>query len=164
MVLDKTKEWYLNRSNVALIKQGVVTMKVGLTAGEGFLVGMFAKTIAATMFYPITRVKVMSMGQKKKKNESRSKKHISGGEEGAVEGRILSPIEVAKKLWKEDGLAGFFNGIEGQVANASLKQALMLMVKEEIEMMVFRLFMPAHFESLKAAAAAKIASANGQHN
>ena len=88
---------------------------------------------------------------------SQKKKQAKEGEKGETE--LLGAVDMAKKVLRTDGWRGFFYGIEGQVTNASLKQALNLMVKERIQLLVFAVLMPSHLKVMAAKAAAKAAAA-----
>jgi hypothetical protein len=149
-VFDQTKDFVLNLVNKSAhskhTKSGGAanTFKViiGLTVAQGFFIGMFGKFVAATLCYPLTRIKVMCQAQTKKAKKG----SISGNDE--LE-RTLSPIEMAKKVFRTDGIGGFFYGVEGQVFNAALKQGLNFMVKERIQLLLLAIWMPAKLKEMK---------------
>ena len=100
--------------------------QIALSTVEGFAIGLSSKFIAATVCYPITRVKVMAIAQSKQKKGEKAK----------------SGFEIASEVYQKDGFAGFYYGLEGQVSNAALKYGLNMMIKERIQLLLYWLLLP----------------------
>jgi hypothetical protein len=157
-IYDGLKEVWLRRLNAAAASAGVsvsgakAKVRVGLGPGQAFWLGLGSKLIASTVCYPLTRVKQMCQAQTK-----RSKSRAPGpeGPDGAEGTPPLSMVDMARKVYEEDGLRGFLYGIEGQVFNASLKAALNRMVKERIQLLIFLLLFPQRYRRMRDAAAAQ---------
>jgi hypothetical protein len=144
------KDLVLARTNKQAVSAGG-KVSVGLSITQGFFVGMLSKAIAASTCYPITRIKVMCMSQTKKSK----KKAPAAGEEGAgAPAKLLTPMQMARKVHAEGGWKAFFYGLEGQVFNASLKQALMFTVKENIQVLLLAIFLPEKLKAMRLKAAA----------
>uniref|UniRef100_A0A7C9EUR3 Uncharacterized protein n=1 Tax=Opuntia streptacantha TaxID=393608 RepID=A0A7C9EUR3_OPUST len=93
-----------------------------LSASAAFLLGALSKTIATCLTYPAIRCKVViqaseSEAEKSSGNKSKAKKTIS---------------RVAYNIWKNEGIPGFFKGLEAQILKTVLSSALLLMIKEKI--------------------------------
>ena len=144
-IFEGIKDAWLKRQNLSAAKLREV--HVGLNALEAFWLGLFSKLIASTICYPLTRIKQMCQAQTK-----RSK--LRNTEEGNVETKPLSMLEMSQNVWQRDGWRGFVYGIEGQVFNASLKAALNRSVKERIQILVFFLLFPQRFREMRAKALA----------
>lgn len=93
-----------------------------LSASTAFLLGALSKTIATCLTYPAIRCKIViqaaeSEAEKSSENKSKAKKTIS---------------RVAYNIWKNEGIPGFFKGLEAQILKTVLSSALLLMIKEKI--------------------------------
>ena len=97
------------------------------------MIGIFSKACAATICFPMTRLKVMGTTQRKAKKGQ----------------KLRGTFEIAGDLLKTDGIKGFYYGVEGQVFNASVKQGLTVMLKERIEFATFMLLMPSYLARLQ---------------
>lgn len=143
-IYDTIKNAWLRRTNRK--SAGAGSIRIGLTAGQAFWLGLGSKLIASTVCYPLTRVKQMCQAQTKRS------KHRQECQKGDVAAAPLNMFEMAMKVYRADGLRGFVYGIEGQVFNASLKAALNRMVKERIQVLVFFLLFPSRFRKMREAA------------
>jgi hypothetical protein len=159
---DQTKDFllnYLNRSALAAhLKSGGTDANfkvlVGLSVAQGFFVGMWAKFVAATSCYPLTLTRVKVMSQSSKKKKASTGEGETKGEGQGEEPKILTAFEMAAKVYREDGFAGFYYGLEGQVVNAMLKQGINFMVKERINLFLMAMLMPTEYKAMKARALA----------
>jgi len=142
-IYDTIKNAWLRRTNR---KKNTVSIRIGLTAGQAFWLGLGSKLIASTVCYPLTRVKQMCQAQTKRPK----RRHEC--QKGDVAAEPLNMFEMAMKVYRADGLRGFVYGIEGQVFNASLKAALNRMVKERIQVLIFFLLFPNRFRKMREAA------------
>ena len=105
-IYDTIKEIWLRRVNLSA-KQHQAQVRIGLTAGQAFWLGLGSKLIASTVCYPLTRVKQMCQAQTK-----RSKTRQGATKDGEV--APLNMFQMAMQVYKADGLQGFVYGIEGQ--------------------------------------------------
>ena len=106
---------------------------LNVSAGPAFLLGILSKGCAATICFPLTRLKVMGTTQRKAKDGQ----------------KLRGTFELASDVMQSDGIKGFYYGVEGQVFNASVKQGLTMMLKERIEYVTFRLLMPSYLKTLQ---------------
>ncbi|CAE7246959.1 RABEPK [Symbiodinium microadriaticum] len=113
-IYDTIKNAWLRRTNRK--NAGAGSIRIGLTAGQAFWLGLGSKLIASTVCYPLTRVKQMCQAQTKRS------KHRQECQKGDVAAAPLNMFEMAMKVYRADGLRGFVYGIEGQVFNARLQQ------------------------------------------
>ncbi|KAK8959884.1 Peroxisomal adenine nucleotide carrier 1 [Platanthera guangdongensis] len=92
-----------------------------LSAFSAFLLGAISKSLATIITYPLIRCKVMIQASDHEdgpgKPKPKSQKTIPG---------VLSSI------WKEEGVPGFFKGLQAQILKTVLSSALLLMIKEKI--------------------------------
>lgn len=144
----------------ALILQRVAARhpgkRVALTTAQAFLLGAVAKAIATVVTFPYIRAKVVLQAAKAgRRTCSRDAAEAgaaagsgAGGGGGGGEGeqggaddplRVLpsdSAPEVLRKLAAADGVHGWYKGMAPQLLKGVLAAALMLSVKERIEVVV----------------------------
>lgn len=156
-VFDQTKDFLLKYVNTGALKrhlakggvENTFKVAVGLSLVQGFFVGMWAKLIAASSCYPLTLTRVKVMSQASKKGKKAGDQSKSG-----TEPETLGVFEMASKVYREDGIRGFYYGLEGQVVNAMLKQGINFMVKERINLFLMMFLMPGEYKAMIARAAA----------
>ena len=146
---DTIKAAWLRRMN----QNNAKGVRIGLTAGQAFWLGLGSKLISSTICYPLTRVKQMCQAQTKRSKISKGRQQQSKKQQGDVSDTVpLSMFEMAMRVYKADGLRGFVYGIEGQVFNASIKAALNRMVKERIQIFLLFFLFPHQFRKMREAA------------
>lgn len=117
---------------------------VALSAGQAFLVGVVAKSIATLITYPYIRVKTVMQALSKREADSAADE-AAGAEAGSDGGQSARPARPKRKLntkmgtWEvlqyilsTEGLSGVFKGLQPQLFRSVLASALMLMLKERI--------------------------------
>lgn len=119
-VFDQLKNKLLN-SRVAS-KTGSNSSPEALSASTAFFLGALSKTIATILTYPAIRCKIViqaaeTESEKAPENKRKARKTIS---------------RVSYNIWKNEGIPGFFKGIEAQILKTVLSSALLLMIKEKI--------------------------------
>lgn len=101
-----------------------------LTAFQAFLIGAFSKTIATVITYPAIRAKVML--QAAESDEDKVLRLNSSTTNLKVRRRARSMVEAFHQIWAEEGLKGYFKGLNAQIVKTVLSAALMLMIKEKV--------------------------------
>lgn len=84
-----------------------------LTAAESFLLGMVARTVATVVVFPYVRAKVMMQTAKEREETT-------------------SIVALLTKIYQEQGLKGWFQGLGPELTRGIFSAALMLMIKEQI--------------------------------
>ncbi|KAL7144667.1 hypothetical protein ABFS83_07G028200 [Erythranthe nasuta] len=93
-----------------------------LSAFSAFVLGAVSKCIATCLTYPAIRCKVMIQSAKSDENDDvktqpRSRRTVSG---------------TVYSVWENEGISGFFKGLQAQMLKTVLTSALLLMIKEKI--------------------------------
>ncbi|RAL52489.1 unnamed protein product [Cuscuta campestris] len=121
-VFDQLKQHLLkDQQHTSTGKKG--SSPVVLSAFSAFLLGALSKTIATVITFPAIRCKVMIQvadmngegGDKKSKSKPRK-----------------TLLGVAGSILRNEGILGFFKGLQAQILKTVLSSALLLMIKEKI--------------------------------
>ncbi|KAL7105180.1 hypothetical protein ACP275_07G028500 [Erythranthe tilingii] len=93
-----------------------------LSAFSAFVLGAVSKCIATCLTYPAIRCKVMIQSAKSDENDEgktqpRSRRTVSG---------------TVYSVWENEGISGFFKGLQAQMLKTVLTSALLLTIKEKI--------------------------------
>mmetsp|Transcript_1096 Transcript_1096/g.2578 ORF Transcript_1096/g.2578 Transcript_1096/m.2578 type:complete len:308 (+) Transcript_1096:348-1271(+) len=102
--------------------------KKSLSAGEAFLLGMVARTIATIAVFPFLRAKVVMQTRKKKESSS------DDGDDD-IENNDNQGTSIMSMLWEmyqTDGVGGLYQGLGPELTRGVFSAALMLMIKEQI--------------------------------
>ncbi|KAH8831624.1 mitochondrial carrier [Flagelloscypha sp. PMI_526] len=89
-----------------------------LTSGQIFLVGALSKTMATVVTYPYIMAKV--------RIQARSSDQGANGEDPGA-------VEILTKVLRNEGLVGWYQGMQAQITKAVLSQALLFWSKEQFE-------------------------------
>lgn len=120
-----------------------------LTPMRAFLVGALSKTLATVVTYPYIMAKVRL--QAKYDDEEPAAQHAGAPLEKGPAPDVTKPIsstnppyprphkhhkyngavDVLRKVYKEEGIRGWYNGMQAQITKAVLSQALLFMYKEQ---------------------------------
>ncbi|CAO2821857.1 unnamed protein product [Amaranthus hypochondriacus] len=93
-----------------------------LSASTAFLLGALSKTIATCLTYPAIRCKVViQAAETEEENLTEAQKKAR---------KTLS--KVFFNIWKNEGILGYFKGLQAQIIKTVLSSALLLMIKEKI--------------------------------
>lgn len=98
-----------------------------LNAGESFLLGMVARTIATVLVFPCLRAKVILQTAKKKGESESDDKETE---------ESTSVVQVLQQVYDKDGFGGFFQGLGPELTRGIFSAALMLMLKEQVAVRV----------------------------
>eukprot|EP00934_Nitzschia_sp_Nitz4_P009399 Nitzschia sp. Nitz4//scaffold69_size99277//41416//42351//NITZ4_004630-RA/size99277-processed-gene-0.19-mRNA-1//1//CDS//3329556706//9389//frame0 len=90
-----------------------------LSAGEAFLLGMFARSVSTVLTFPFLRAKVIMQTRKK----------AAGDDPNAPKPTILSLLG---EIYSTDGVSGLFQGLGPEITRGAFSAALMMMIKEQI--------------------------------
>ena len=94
---------------------------------EAFLLGAFSKAVATFLTYPMGRAKTILYNEKLP---------VSGGQRAPSSSVYTLLVEIYKK----QGLIGLYNGLYATIINGVLREAVMLMVKEKVDVAVRSVF------------------------
>ncbi|KAF9433040.1 ADP/ATP carrier protein [Entomortierella beljakovae] len=98
-----------------------------MTPGLVFLVGALAKTLATVVTYPYIMAKVRLQWKPSKKD-------------AATHTPYKGAIDILTRVYKKEGLIGWYTGMQTQISKAVLSQALLFMVKDQLEKYTIVLF------------------------
>ncbi|KAG0316094.1 ADP/ATP carrier protein [Dissophora globulifera] len=98
-----------------------------MTPGLIFLVGALAKILATVVTYPYIMAKVRLQWKPSKKDAETHKPYT-----GAV--------DVLKRIYEKEGIKGWYTGMQAQITKAVISQALLFMVKDQLEKYTIVLF------------------------
>ncbi|KAI9499899.1 hypothetical protein GGI25_003231 [Coemansia spiralis] len=101
-----------------------------LSSAEAFWMGAIAKTLATIITYPYIMAKVRLQWRP-------SKEELEASGEDIV---YKSSADVLAKVFRKEGIAGWYRGMQTQIIKAVITQALMLMIKESFTLQVIRIF------------------------
>ncbi|CAH9073683.1 unnamed protein product [Cuscuta epithymum] len=121
-VFDQLKQHLLKDQHTSNGKKGS-SSPLALSAFSAFLLGALSKSIATIITFPAIRCKVMIQaadtndGGDNKKSKRKPCKTLLG---------------VAGSILRNEGILGFFKGLQAQILKTVLSSALLLMIKEKI--------------------------------
>ncbi|KAI9297773.1 mitochondrial carrier [Neoconidiobolus thromboides FSU 785] len=118
-VFEKCKGYWLN-----------LKAKRDLTALEIFVIGAISKTIATIVTYPYIMAKV--------RLQWKAPKHVTDDPEYKP---YKDSIDVLKRVLKNKGLIGWYEGMQAQISKAVLSQIILFLVKEKITFSVTMLLL-----------------------
>ncbi|KAF9186915.1 ADP/ATP carrier protein [Haplosporangium sp. Z 767] len=98
-----------------------------MTPGLVFLVGALAKTLATVVTYPYIMAKVR-LQWKPSKKDAKTHKPYTGA------------IDVLQRVFEKEGLKGWYTGMQAQITKAVISQALLFLVKDQLEKYTILLF------------------------
>ena len=89
---------------------------------EAFFLGAFSKAIATFITFPVSRAKTILQNSKNQKNDKNT--------------TSTSVYQLLSAMYQEQGLPGLYNGLQVTILNGVLREAVMLMVKERVDIAV----------------------------
>ncbi|TPX61725.1 hypothetical protein PhCBS80983_g00997 [Powellomyces hirtus] len=104
-----------------------------LSAGQTFVIGALSKALATVVTYPYIMAKV--------KMQWKPPKHVatlSQKDRDAV--TYKSSIDILQKVFKKEGLAGWYNGLQPQIIKAVICQAILFVCKDQFGAWTLMLF------------------------
>lgn len=125
-VFERGKAWLLAR-----------TGSTKLSVGQSFLLGMCSKTLATVVTFPYILAKVRLQAGPE---DHHCADHVEGSESyadavksGTGHRRPTGAIELLKQVYKEDGFAGWYQGMGAQITKAVLCQGILFVCKDHFE-------------------------------
>ncbi len=108
-----------------------------LTLWQAFWIASVAKCIATLLTYPIIRVKVLMIASQKGSKVAGLEKKKALPEPPPPAGEF-GLLRTGQTLYASDGFRGFYSGCTAQLVSTTLKGAIQLVTKEQVEGVVYR--------------------------
>uniref|UniRef100_A0ACD5U3X3 Uncharacterized protein n=1 Tax=Avena sativa TaxID=4498 RepID=A0ACD5U3X3_AVESA len=125
-VFDQLKNRLIQRQKRKNAQSAGDPSPVALSAFSAFLLGAISKSVATILTYPLIRCKVMIQAADPDDDDD---------DESERPGHSRPPktmLGAMHAMWSNEGIPGFFKGIEAQILKTVLSSALLLMIKEKI--------------------------------
>ncbi|KAJ3142590.1 ADP/ATP carrier protein [Physocladia obscura] len=120
---ERVKAIWIRNKIAAAVAKGSQN-NVSLSSGEVFLIGALSKTLATVVTYPYIMAKVRMQWSPPKSTSDLTEK-----EQASL--RYKGSIDVLKKVFATDGIAGWYKGMNAQIVKAVLCQAILFVSKEK---------------------------------
>ncbi|KAG3118501.1 hypothetical protein PI124_g3307 [Phytophthora idaei] len=105
-----------------------------LGALEAFMLGAIARSIATLVLFPYIRAKVLMQSNKKKQTAATDLKQ--GQSNTCTESKKETIASTLQRVYTEEGPLAFYRGLGPELTRGALSSALMLMIKEKIQMYI----------------------------
>ncbi|KAF4322862.1 hypothetical protein BBO99_00002395 [Phytophthora kernoviae] len=112
-----------------------------LGALEAFVLGAIARSIATLVLFPYIRAKVLMQAKKKQTAGADLNQGQVPSAGGAKKETIASTLQ---RVYKEEGPLALYRGLGPELTRGALSSALMLMIKEKIQMYITLMMMLAN--------------------
>ncbi|RLN61825.1 hypothetical protein BBJ28_00022895 [Nothophytophthora sp. Chile5] len=119
-VFERLKGWYLRRFKQAAQSLGAL---------EAFVLGAVARSIATLVLFPYIRAKVLMQAKKKAAVAEGELPKPSDGKKETIASTL-------QRVYKEEGPLALYRGLGPELTRGALSSALMLMIKEKIQMYI----------------------------
>ncbi|KAI9914150.1 hypothetical protein PsorP6_005752 [Peronosclerospora sorghi] len=129
-VFERLKNMYLRKLKQASHSLGAV---------DAFVLGAIARSIATLILYPYIRAKVLIQANQKKKQNIM--KNMEQGQEIRATTRQETIASTLQRVYKEEGPLALYRGLGPELTRGALSSALMLMIKEKIQVYITVLMM-----------------------
>ncbi|SGY65823.1 BQ5605_C004g02599 [Microbotryum silenes-dioicae] len=122
------------RLKTALLKPGEK-----MTPGKAFYVGALSKTLATVVTYPYIMAKTRLQAKYEDVDEPLLNEEASIGlpskstQHKKRKERYNGAVDCLRQVYKENGFAGWYQGMQAQITKAVLSQALLFGIKDAIE-------------------------------
>ncbi|KAG1708754.1 hypothetical protein DVH05_022379 [Phytophthora capsici] len=123
-VFERLKGMYLRKFKQA---------SQALGALEAFVLGAIARSIATLVLFPYIRAKVLMQANKKKQTAE--------GQLDNAEPKKDTIASTLQRVYTEEGALALYRGLGPELTRGALSSALMLMIKEKIQMYITLLMM-----------------------
>ncbi|KAF1792600.1 Mitochondrial carrier domain [Phytophthora cactorum] len=105
-----------------------------LGALEAFMLGAIARSIATLMLFPYIRAKVLMQSNKKKQAAATDLRQ--GQSNTCTESKKETIASTLQRVYTEEGPLALYRGLGPELTRGALSSALMLMIKEKIQMYI----------------------------
>ncbi|KAL1724414.1 mitochondrial carrier domain-containing protein [Schizophyllum commune] len=107
-----------------------------MTPAQTFAVGALSKTLATVVTYPYIMAKVRIQARSADA-EAAAEQHREAPrpheQHHKDHSRHVGALDVLKRVYKREGVAGWYQGMQSQITKAVLSQALLFLTKEQFE-------------------------------
>ncbi|KAL1696969.1 mitochondrial carrier domain-containing protein [Schizophyllum commune] len=107
-----------------------------MTPVQTFAVGALSKTLATVVTYPYIMAKVRIQARSADAEEA-AEQHREAPrpheQHHKDHSRHVGALDVLKRVYKREGVAGWYQGMQSQITKAVLSQALLFLTKEQFE-------------------------------
>ncbi|EGN98816.1 hypothetical protein SERLA73DRAFT_181469 [Serpula lacrymans var. lacrymans S7.3] len=123
---------YERVKSLLLIAQSRTTMNEKLTPGLSFLLGALSKTLATIVTYPyiMAKVKIQARTAETDAIEEEELPSLVGQ---SRQRQKPGALDILLRVWKREGLLGWYRGMGAQITKAVLSQALLFVSKDQFE-------------------------------
>jgi len=107
-----------------------------LSPGANFLVGALSKTLATVVTYPyiMAKVRIQAGGSDAEASEDEKRSLPSHHHHHRQDkSKHLGAVDLLAKVYRKEGLLGWYQGMGAQILKAVLSQALLFMSKDQFE-------------------------------
>ncbi|KAF8802485.1 adenine nucleotide transporter [Phlegmacium glaucopus] len=111
--------------SLILLARGDSSTKIG--PWLSFLVGALSKTLATIVTYPYIMAKVRIQAR------SADAEDLANSPSRHQRSKHVGALDILARIWKRQGLVGWYQGMQAQITKAVLSQALLFMSKEQFE-------------------------------
>ncbi|KAL4115401.1 hypothetical protein PRIC2_013563 [Phytophthora ramorum] len=118
-VFERLKGMYLRKFKQASQSLGAL---------EAFMLGALARSIATLALFPYIRAKVLMQANKKKKTA------VADAKQGEPKKETIA--STLQRVYTEEGPLALYRGLGPELTRGALSSALMLMIKEKIQMYI----------------------------
>ncbi|GJN88110.1 hypothetical protein Rhopal_001066-T1 [Rhodotorula paludigena] len=112
----------------------VLALKEGekMTPFKAFVIGALSKTLATVVTYPYIMAKTrLQAGDEDEDDDETEKQRVAGG--GKKKERYNGAIDCLTQVYQEEGILGWYQGMQAQITKAVLAQALLFGIKDALE-------------------------------
>ncbi|KIK55152.1 hypothetical protein GYMLUDRAFT_176121 [Collybiopsis luxurians FD-317 M1] len=129
---------YERVKSILLLAKAKAGVDSKMSAGQSFVIGALSKTLATVVTYPYIMAKVRIQArsadldnEEPEHPTEKSAPHIP--HHTNPKSRHPGALDVLAKVWKREGVIGWYQGMQAQIIKAVLSQALLFMSKEQFE-------------------------------
>ncbi|KAJ3274994.1 ADP/ATP carrier protein [Terramyces sp. JEL0728] len=116
------------------IQKASANPNANITSGQAFMIGALSKALATVVTYPYIMAKVRMQWKP-------SKKQVDGLSESQKNFfKYKSAWDILGKVYKTEGLKGWYTGMTAQLLKAVLTQAIVFALKEKLSLYTILLF------------------------
>lgn len=100
---------------------------------QAFIMGALSKTMATVVTYPYIMAKVRIQARSGSGDEETLPSTQTPETEKRKPARHDGAVDLLRKVYRHEGLTGWYQGMSAQITKAVLSQALLFMLKDQFE-------------------------------